>query len=40
MFIKAMDVLLDKMAEAEFDFGRVVAIGGDGQVSVKYLVRY
>ena len=33
MFLKALDKLLDKMAEASFDFSKVVAIAGDTQVN-------
>ena len=32
MFPKALDMLLDRMAGAGFDFGSVVAIAGDAQV--------
>ena len=34
MYIKAIDMLLDKMVQSGFDFGRVVALAGDGQVSI------
>ena len=32
MVPKALDMLLDRMARAGFDFGRVVGIAGDAQV--------
>ena len=32
MFVKALDMLLDKMVKQGFDFGRVVAIAGASQV--------
>ena len=32
MWVKALDLLLDKMKTDGFDFGRVVALSGDGQV--------
>ena len=32
MIIKALDVLLEKMAEAKFPFEKVIAIGGGTQV--------
>ena len=33
MWVKALDMLLEKMKTAGFNFGRVVALSGDGQVS-------
>ena len=33
MYIKAIDMLLNKMVQSGFDFARVVALAGDGQVS-------
>ena len=32
MFVKSLDILLDKMATEGFDFSTVVAVGGDAQV--------
>ena len=32
MMVKALDMLLDRMAEAKFPFEKVLAIGGDNQV--------
>ena len=32
MFVKSLDILLDKMAAEGFDFSTVVAVGGDAQV--------
>ena len=34
MFIKALDMLLDKMDKQGFDFGKVVALAGDTQVQL------
>ena len=33
MWVKALDMLLENMKNAGFNFGRVVALSGDGQVS-------
>ena len=34
MFVKSLEILLDKMAAEGFDFSTVVAVGGDAQVLV------
>lgn len=36
MWVKALDMLLDKMKASGFDFGDVVALSGDGQVKTLY----
>ena len=38
MFIKALDMLLDKMDKQGFDFGKVVALAGDTQVQSMHTV--
>ncbi|XP_051739010.1 xylulose kinase [Ctenopharyngodon idella] len=37
MWVKALDVLLEKMRNAGFDFSRVKAVSGSGQSSGLYL---
>ena len=39
MMVKALDILLDRMAEAKFPFEKVLAIGGDNQVCKVLLMR-